>query len=458
MGVQNEAKDPGAAALLAVEEALNLVKMESVGQASRPAVTRAQPERSSDRRDPGQSDSRRPDSVEGDSVARLDDASAAPEVRPLDESSRSAARLMTETGLHANDDRRSVGQMLQALSARPSATPFLVAGLGSLLWAAVCVFGVSQSGLFDGGFSAASASRPEALLAFGATVGPVVLFFILAALMRRMQEMRLTTRSMAEIAVRLAEPETFATEQVLSLSHAIRREVASMGDGIERAHARAGELETLVRSEVANLERSYAENERRIRSMIDELANEREAIVANADRVRGAIAGAHEAIARDLDAASLKIAGDVAGASARAVAALGAKGEDITYAMAQAGGATAAHIESHGAEIAGRLVATTQEVTAKLNEATGSVARDIAEQVGSLDERLRRTSDDLVDSLVKRGEDVALRVEEIAVRIGEDVASRGDMLAARLDEDPAPYRREHHGPWRGARSRSGGDR
>ena len=50
--------------------------------------------------------------------------------------------------------------------------------------------------------------------------------------------------------MRLAEPEALATEQVVTLSQAIRREVASMGDGIERALARASELETLVRSEV----------------------------------------------------------------------------------------------------------------------------------------------------------------------------------------------------------------
>ena len=62
---------------------------------------------------------------------------------------------------------------------------------------------------------------------------------------RRANEMRLTARSMTEVAIRLAEPETVATEQVVSLSQAIRREVASLGDGIERALARASELETI---------------------------------------------------------------------------------------------------------------------------------------------------------------------------------------------------------------------
>ena len=154
--------------------------------------------------------------------------------------------------------------------------------------------------VFSEGLSGASLGQPAVLGALGALIGPVVFFYVVAALMRRTQDMRLTTRAMAEIAVRLAEPETIATEQVVNLSHAIRREVASMGDGIERALARAGELENLVRNEVASLERSYTDNERRMRSMIDELVNEREAVVTNADRMRGAISGAHETLTRDL--------------------------------------------------------------------------------------------------------------------------------------------------------------
>ena len=50
--------------------------------------------------------------------------------------------------------------------------------------------------------------------------------------------------------------------------------------------ARAAELETLVHSEVATLERAYGENEIRIRALVDELITQREAILANAERVR----------------------------------------------------------------------------------------------------------------------------------------------------------------------------
>ena len=94
--------------------------------------------------------------------------------------------------------------------------------------------------------------------------------------------------------MRLAEPESIASEQMVTLSQAIRREIVSMGDGIERALARAGELETLVRSEVSNLERSYSDNERRIRTLVEELSTERETMLTNSERMRNAIGGAQD--------------------------------------------------------------------------------------------------------------------------------------------------------------------
>ena len=79
---------------------------------------------------------------------------------------------------------------------------------------------------------------------------PIVAFYVLAHLIRRAQEMRAVAESMAEVAMRLAQPETTASESVMSVGQAIRREVAAMGDGIERALARAAELESLVHNEV----------------------------------------------------------------------------------------------------------------------------------------------------------------------------------------------------------------
>ena len=97
---------------------------------------------------------------------------------------------------------------------------------------------------------------------------PIIFFYVLAHMAWRSQELRLITQSMAEVAMRLAEPETVARESIVTVGQAIRREVAAMGDGIERALARAAELETLVANEVSALEHAYNDNEVRIRGLL----------------------------------------------------------------------------------------------------------------------------------------------------------------------------------------------
>ena len=125
--------------------------------------------------------------------------------------------------------------------------------------------------------------------------------------------------AMTEVALRLAEPEDMAKESILSVGQAIRREVAAMGDGIERAIARASELEVLVHNEVSSLERSYNDNELKIRALIEELVSQRESIVMNAERVRETIAGAHENFASQLSDTSGEMGSNVDKATQRMI-------------------------------------------------------------------------------------------------------------------------------------------
>src|SRR5690606_18664420 len=152
----------------------------------------------------------------------------------------------------------------------------------------------------------------------------------------RAQEMRLIPRQISGVAARLSEPENLATESVFTVSQAIRREVSAIGDGIERALARASELELLVQSEVTGLERSYGDNELRMRSLIDDLAGQREAIVVNSERVRGAIVSAQESLSKDLRIASESIAENVTHAGNRITMALADRGEQITVTLGTA--------------------------------------------------------------------------------------------------------------------------
>jgi len=201
----------------------------------------------------------------------------------------------------ANDDRANLGQMLQAMHRRPPRLPQILAHVAAVIWVAG---GLATAYLFGGELQALLATPRVGIAAMigigSAIVVPVIFFYGLANMFRRSQDMRVVAETMAEVAMRLAQPETAAREQIVTVGQAIRREVAAMGDGVERALARAAELEALVHNEVSALERAYNDNEVRIRDLLNELTNQRETLVNQAEHVRNAIASVHLDLSHDI--------------------------------------------------------------------------------------------------------------------------------------------------------------
>jgi hypothetical protein len=233
----------------------------------------------------------------------------------------------------ANDDRQSVGQILQSMQRRPSRAPYMAAFFLSAVWV---LLGIVVGASYFGTDLKAIASQGVHPTLFGLAAGialPVLLFYVLAHMVRRAQELRIIARSMTEAAMRLAEPETIARESIVSVGQAIRREVAAMGDGVERALARAAELEALVHNEVAALERAYNDNELRIRGLIEDLANQRDSLVGQAEQVRNAITGVHLGLTQDIASVSEMVAASVNDAAQRVTRTLAEKGEHITLAL-----------------------------------------------------------------------------------------------------------------------------
>jgi hypothetical protein len=190
----------------------------------------------------------------------------------------------------ANDDRQAIGQILQTLQRQPPKTSYLVATAFAFIWV---VGGLILAALYLPDLQAVatqgSAGIP-AMIGFAAfLLAPIAFFYLLAHMVWRSQELRLIAQSMAGVAMRLAEPEEIARESIVTVGQAIRREVAAMGDGVERAIARAGELESLVANEVAAMERAYHDNEVRVRALVDNLAQQRDTLVAQSEQLRAAI-------------------------------------------------------------------------------------------------------------------------------------------------------------------------
>ena len=163
--------------------------------------------------------------------------------------------------------------------------------------------------------------------------------------------MRLIAQSMARVAMRLAEPESVARDSIVTVGQAIRREVAAMGDGVERALARASELEALVQNEVAALERTYSDNEVRIRGLLQDLASQRDTLVGQAEQVRSAISNVHIDLTQDLSTISDLVGQQVNDAAQRITHALAEKGEHITLTLGQIGDNMIAQLGERGGDL-----------------------------------------------------------------------------------------------------------
>ena len=280
-----KSQDPTEAALSAIEEALQL------GKDEKPAESRESAEPIEITEEQEQSRLQRRLSAAaptaGEPAERIEPEMprAEPVREPAREPIRESAREPVPAPVRrpdrpmrraaANDDRQSVGQIIARLHSRPSRTPLVLASILSVLW---LVGGIAWAiSLYRQEFSLGEfLTNPIVFPVAAGLLLPAAGFLLLAVLIRRMQELRGIARSMTEVTVRLAEPENLSTDTVVTVGQAIRREVAALGDGIERAIARATELEAMVKNEVSTLERAYDDNEVRVRNLVDELQSERE--------------------------------------------------------------------------------------------------------------------------------------------------------------------------------------
>ncbi|MGQ0457597.1 MAG: hypothetical protein ACT4OU_11105 [Hyphomicrobium sp.] len=182
----------------------------------------------------------------------------------------------------ANDDVPSIGGLIYALEQKPSTKVFRIAAAASVLWAVAGIaFGVLTIApdVTEQTSIGSLLIHPVTFMTAAAVFVPIAIFWLLAVLNWHIASLALKSSTMTEVAIRLAEPDRAAEQSIASLGQAVRRQVSFMNDAVSRALGRAGELEALVHNQVADLERSYEQNERRIRDLIQELSGERHALL-----------------------------------------------------------------------------------------------------------------------------------------------------------------------------------
>ena len=392
-------------------------------------------------------------SSEADADALEDPYAATPdnELAASNSRQRSTRTGITPSAPAANDDRRSGAARFSASFARePSSAMIWFSLVLSILW--VCVAAWAGYKIVGAEVTRLSAwiniaDNPTLIYFLASLLLPLLLIWGYAFMIRRAQEMRLAARSMTEVAYRLIEPETETTNSVRSVGQAIRVEVNALTDGIERAIARASELETLVHGEVSSLENSYSDNELRMRSLVQELASERDAIVNHTERVRSSISGASETLQDDLKLSAQQISANVALAQEQFSNALDNTSDNLLQEVTRKGMEIGQQIQGSGDSLIGKLE-NTREKTSKTFEdmeaslmlASDTLASSVVEKGFELGTQIELAGSGLVSQLDQAGSVTVSSIEEVKATLefaseslSEFLSSKGSQIANRIE-------------------------
>ncbi|SDP26234.1 Apolipoprotein A1/A4/E domain-containing protein [Filomicrobium insigne] len=344
-----------------------------------------------------------------------------PETAPRRRAARRRPAGPVRGRMAANDDAPSIGGLIFALQQTPSSKPFKYATIASVVWVVLgtAFLWLTLSADLDQGETLLRVlSKPTTFLMLTAVAVPIAVIWFLALLAWRSEELRLRSSTMAEVAVRLAEPDRMAEQSVASLGQAVRRQVSFMNDAVSRALGRAGELEALVHNEVTALERSYEENEQKIRGLINELSSERGALVRTGDDFAvtlRALGSEVPALIESLSAQQTKLASIIQGA-----------GENLTS------------LESSLAQSAGKLEtslgARAEEVKGVIGQYTTALDSALTSRTEQLQEVLAEHSKELGATLGTRSEEIRGALEHHTDKLGSTLGDTSQKMQGMLED------------------------
>ena len=251
-------------------------------------------------------------------------------------------------------------------------------------------------------------------------------------------------QSMAQVAIRFSEPEGAASDSMVTVGQAIRREVAAMGDGVERAIARAGELEALVANEVSALERAYSDNEVRIRALLQDIAHQRDNLVGQAEQVRSAISGVQidlrhdialisDAIASRVDEVAKSITGALEERGAHITGALSHAGDNMILALGERGGDLLDRLEEASAETTRAVLDASERLTTSLNFKTGHVHDEFVDLADRVHEMLNERIDRITSEFEQRSSTIVDGISDRTEQVHDSLKNSSDSLLLELE-------------------------
>ncbi|MGD9783298.1 MAG: hypothetical protein AB7E80_03695 [Hyphomicrobiaceae bacterium] len=336
----------------------------------------------------------------------------------------------------ANDDVPSIGGLIYALEQKPSNAVFRHAAMASGIWAALgLVFAIFSFANEPAGMTwLALLARPATFITFAGILVPIAVFWFLALLSWRAEELRLRSSTMTEVAVRLAEPDRMAEDSIASLGQAVRRQVGFMNEAVGRALGRAGELEALVHNEVSALEASYEENELRIRGLIKELAGEREALSATSTNFNDTLRTLGSEVPQLIEKLSNQqsnLARIIQGAAENLTALESTLGNSIGSLETQLGGRThqlQGVLETYTGALGTALGTRTEQLRGLLESHTGEVNEALQAHTGGVRQMLDHRAGELGSALGMRTEQMQKMLEAYTGALASALGSRTDQM------------------------------
>jgi ABC-type transporter Mla subunit MlaD len=345
--------------------------------------------------------------------------------------------------LAANDDAPSIGGLIYALEQKPSNAPFRYAALASVVWTLVAGFfgsAIVSAELEQGATILAFLSRPMTFITLASVLVPIAIIWFLALLAWRSEELRLRSSTMTEVAVRLAEPDRMAEQSVASLGQAVRRQVAFMNDAVARALGRAGELEALVHNEVTALERSYEENERKIRGLIQELVGERHAITNTSSEVTETLKRLGTdvpALIDKLTQQQIKLAQIIQGAGDNLTAlesAVGQSAQRLEHSLGSRTDELQTVLDNYSNQLGTALGTRTEQMQEMLTVYTAGLATALGHRTEQMQGMLENYSEAISSNIGSRTENLQAVFEEYARALDSTIATRAQHFDEQLLE------------------------
>ncbi len=342
----------------------------------------------------------------------------------------------------ANDDAPSIGGLIFALEQKPSNAIYKHAAIASAVWAALGIFFAVWSLSSEAALGSWSAvlARPSTFLTGAAIVVPIAVIWFLAMLGWRAEELRLRSSTMTEVAIRLAEPDRMAEESIASLGQAVRRQVSFMNEAVGRALGRAGELEALVHNEVAALERSYEENERRVRGLINELANERHALTSTSTSFNDTLRTLGREVPTLIERLSNQqsnLAHIIQGAGENLAALETTLAKSVGSLQSELGGRTnelQGVLENYTGALGQALGSRTQSMQQMLESYTGALATALGSRTTQMQAAFNQHMSVLDSAIANRTSNLQTVFEEYARALDSTLANRASTLDSQLVE------------------------